>query len=224
MARKKARKNKRTLTAEGKAVQEALQVTWVLKGHLKNVQIAYIRVGALLTQVRDQELFAKLKHPDLEDYAEKRLQLGRSSLYKYLQVYEWVAKFHPEWLKPKSKGSIPDLSDVADLIWIEKELATKGLSPERRTALEDLQKKALEGKLRDGDLAKLRRRGKKGEDVLKAFLSKLRNLRMRGSQLASMPSEVIVHLDAAIEILRNEHAVARCDLDFFRSGQQPAMA
>ena len=32
------------------AVQEALEVTWTLKGHLKNAQIAYIRVGLLLAE------------------------------------------------------------------------------------------------------------------------------------------------------------------------------
>ena len=45
------------------AVQEALEVTWVLKGHLKSLQIAYLRVGALLARVRDQKLYAALKHP-----------------------------------------------------------------------------------------------------------------------------------------------------------------
>jgi hypothetical protein len=64
--------------APREVVQEALQVTWVLKGHLKNAQIGYIRVGALLVQVRDKKLYIALGHADLEDYADKRLQLGCS--------------------------------------------------------------------------------------------------------------------------------------------------
>lgn len=51
-------------------VQEALQITWLLKGGLKNVQIAYIRVCKLLADVRDRKLWAELKHPDIEHYAE----------------------------------------------------------------------------------------------------------------------------------------------------------
>jgi hypothetical protein len=223
MAKRKA-KRKIKLTAEGKAVQEALQVTWVLKGQLKSVQLGYLRVGALLTQVRDKNMFGALKHPDIEDYAEKRLNLGRSSLYKYLQVYDWVVKCHPEWLKPKAKGLIPDLNDVADLIWIENELAAKDLSAEKKAALETLQEKALNGQLRKGELGKVRRTGQKGAEGLKSFLSKLRNLRMRGSQLVGMPPEVVTHLDAAIAILKNEQAVARYGLDFAGIEQNTAMA
>jgi len=37
-------------------VQEAPQVTWLLKGGLNNVQLAYVRVGTLLAQVRDRKL------------------------------------------------------------------------------------------------------------------------------------------------------------------------
>ncbi len=49
-------------------VQEALQVTWLLKGNLKNAQLAYLWVGTLLAQVRDKQLCAALGHTDLEDY------------------------------------------------------------------------------------------------------------------------------------------------------------
>ena len=56
-------------------VQKALQVTWLLKGAIKNEQIAYIRVCLLIEQVRREKLWAELKHPSIEDYAEKRLQL-----------------------------------------------------------------------------------------------------------------------------------------------------
>ena len=187
--------------------QEALEVTWLLKGNLKNAQIAYIRVGILLARVRDEKLYAELKHPDMESYAEERLQLGRTSLYKYLQVHDWMAEFHPQWLEPKPEGFIPELSDAADLIWIEKELTRTDLKPETRTALAGLQKKAMDGRLRAGELDPFRRQQPNAANGLKAYLSKLRLLRMRGAELASMPPEVIAHLDTAIEILKNDHAV-----------------
>ena len=101
------------------AVQEALQVTWLLKGNLKNAQIAYIRIGKLLARVRDRKLYAALKHPDIESYAQERVNLRRTSLYRYLQVYDWIAKFHKDWLEPHPKGFIPDLNDTADLMWME---------------------------------------------------------------------------------------------------------
>ena len=206
---KKAQKEKPPVTA----VQEALEVTWTLKGHLKNVQIAYIRVGELLARVRDRKLYEALKHPDLASYAENRLQLGRSSLYQYLQVYDWIGEFHKEWLEPKPKGFIPDLSDVADLIWIEKELARSDLKPEMRSELVALQKKALAGRLRQTDLDKLRHGAHGSADPLKSFLSRLRFLRMRGSQVESIPDEAIADLDAAIEIVRNALELKRSGID-----------
>jgi hypothetical protein len=190
------------------AVQQALQVTWLLKGHLKSARIAYLRIGALLARVRDEKLYAELKHPDIEDYAEKRLQLGRTSLYKYLEVYDWVSKYYPEWLQPKPKGFIPELYDVADLMWIECELAKKDLSPGRRTALEELRGKALTGNLAQRDIDKTRRSGTRVEDSLKSFVSKLRNLRLRGARLVNMPQEAITHIDAAIEIIANAKTLA----------------
>jgi hypothetical protein len=136
-------------------VQEALQITWRLKGNLKSARIAYLKIGALLVQVRDKKLYAELKHPDMEDYAEKRLQLGRSSLYKYLQVYDWVSKFYPEWLQPKPKGFIPELYDVADLMEIEDRLNGKNLSPQKRAKLQTLKGKALSGELKTAELKEL---------------------------------------------------------------------
>ena len=67
-------------------------------------------------------------------------------------------------------------------------------------------KKALEGKLSEKDLDPFRRRQHDEDDGLRAFLSKLRFLRMRGAELASMPPEVIANLDAAIAVLNNAHA------------------
>src|SRR5437870_924451 len=49
--------------------QRAVQITFVLKGHLKNVQVAYIRVAALLVKVRDERLYRGLGHQTMEQYA-----------------------------------------------------------------------------------------------------------------------------------------------------------
>ena len=76
--------------------------------------------------------------------------------------------------------------------------------PAKRTALEALKKKALEGNLRQGELDSFRRRKRDDEDSTKSFLTKLRNLRMRGNELKTMPPKVISLLDAAIAILKNE--------------------
>ena len=200
---------KKSPAAPQPLVQEALEVTWTLKGHLKNAQIAHIRVGALLATVRDKKFYAELDHADMESYSEVRLRLGRASLYRYLQVYDWIVEFHKEWLLPKPEGFIPDLADCVDLIWIEQELARPDLDPKKRAALEALKKKAYDGVLRKGELDAFRRRGHKGEQGLKSFLSRVRLLRKRGSELAALPSEAISHLDAAIEIIAKALAAKR---------------
>jgi hypothetical protein len=60
------------------------------------------------------------------------------------------------------------------------------------------------------------------EDGLKSFLSKLRLLRNRGSARASMPPEVISHLDAAIEILENAHTLQMAGMDLIGAGKPDA--
>jgi hypothetical protein len=184
-------------------VQEALEVTWLLKGKLKSAQIAYLKIGALLAQVRDNKLFSALKHPNIEDYAQERLSLGRASLYRYVQVYDWVSESHPEWLQPKPKGFIPELTDAGDLMWIEHSLAGGKLAEKARTELEALKAKALEGKLKDGELAEWRRRGGRTSIGLKSFLSKVRLMRRRGSELKNMPAKAISLMDELIKILDN---------------------
>jgi hypothetical protein len=215
---------KRPAVATDPVVQEALQVTWLLKGNLKNVQIAYIRVGKLLARVRDEKLWAALKHVTIEDYAEARLQLGHTSLYRYLRVHDWIVEFHKEWLEPKPKGFIPELADVADLIWIENELAKKDLDPAKRAALEALRQKALEGRLRSHDLDPFRKGKPVGDAGLRAFVSKLRLLRKRGRELATLPPEVLAHLDAAIDLLANANALQTAGMELFDtpSGRRPA--
>ena len=78
--------------------QRAVQITFVLKGHLKNVQVAYIRVAALLAKVRDDKLYRALGHATMDDYAAARLGLQHAQLYRYLAVYDWIREFHRPWL------------------------------------------------------------------------------------------------------------------------------
>lgn len=46
--------------------QRANQITFILKGHLKNVQVSYIRAAAMLAKVRDEKLYAALRHESLD--------------------------------------------------------------------------------------------------------------------------------------------------------------
>ena len=184
-------------------VQEALEVTWVLKGKLKSAQIAYLKIGELLAQVRDRKLFAELKHPSLEDYAQARLSLGRASLYRYLEVYDWARQSHPEWLQPKPKGFIPYFGVANDLMWIEQTLAGNTITKEARAELEVLRARALEGKLRDGELSEWRKKGGRASDGLKSFLSKVRLMRKRGSVLKNMPADAIKLMDELIQVIDN---------------------
>ena len=187
--------------------QIAARLTWQLKGDLKNAQIAYLRVAVKLARVRDEKMYVDLKHEDMEQYAKGELRLNRSSLYNYLRIRAWVSRSHPEWLQPKAKGFIPDLSDVGDLMWIESELARTNLTAARRAILEDLRKKGLAGKLLQSEVRKLRQRENTGEVGLKNLISSLRTARKRAAQLANLPPEAIQHLDAAIEILVNDKAL-----------------
>lgn len=192
--------------------QEALQTTWLLKGNLKNVQLSYLRAGKLLALVREKKMWATLNHPSIEDYAEKRLQLGKTSLYKYLNVYEWTMKNHPEWLQPKPKGFIPDLSDVANLIWIDQELAQKHLSPQKKATLTQLQEKALTGTLQQKEVRSLQSK-KSPASSLQSLASTLLKARTTATRLATTPPEVITHLDAAIALLQHSTTLARCGFD-----------
>jgi hypothetical protein len=204
--RKGVRKNVRAAKSEGAtgdAVQKALQLTWVLNGNLKRAQLMFIRIGTMLAQVRDQKMYVDLKHPDIEDYALQRLRLGRSSLFRYLQIHDWLAAFHKEWLVPSPKGYVPDMAAAGNLMWIEYTLAGKTLTAARRARLEALHKLALDGRLKKADLDAFRRDSHGPGDGLKAFLTNLQRLRSRGAELATLPPEVMPHLDAAIDLLCN---------------------
>lgn len=184
-------------------VQKALETTWVLKGQLKSAQLSYLRIGSMLYEVREKKMDATLKHPSLEDYAEKRLGMRRSALYKYLQVYEWAKEFHPEWLGDKPKGFIPVLNDVADLMWIERKLQEKGLSSQTRSELETLRQEALQGTLKESDLAAWQKKGKRSQKTaLRTLVSQVRTVRRHAAELKEVPPEVLTDLDAAIKILQ----------------------
>src|SRR6266704_2778322 len=100
--------------------QRAVQITFTLKGHLKNVQVAYIRAAA-------------------------RLGLQHAALYRYLEVYDWIREFHRPWLERRPKGFIPQLTDAYALMWIERRLQDPHLGDALRAQLEALRRKALAG-------------------------------------------------------------------------------
>lgn len=213
MAGRKETGRRRTSAAKAEKVktpsQEALELTWVLKGNLKNAQVSYLRIGSLLAQIRDRQLYGALHHDSIEAYAEERLNLGRTSLYRYLQVHDWAAASHPDWLQPKPAGFIPDLSDAGDLMWIEKQLAAKDVAATTRAKLVELQSKALKGQLRQRELDAFRKQAGARTDAVGTFLSKLRTLRRSGLQLKQLPPEAIAKLDAAIEVIVNAMAVQK---------------
>jgi hypothetical protein len=185
--------------------QIASRLTWKLKGELKRLQKSYLRVAEQLVRVRDERLWAAMKnptHPDIEDYAQKRLGLKKTSLYRYLLAYDWVSKNHPAWLKTGCKETIPDMADIIDLIWIDKELKKEDLADKKKEALADLQKKAEAGKLRKGELGKLRKKvNRSSDESLKSVLSELRSLREVVNRLAVKPDGLIADLDHAIGLV-----------------------
>lgn len=207
MAKTTIRRKTAVKSEKQQIVAEALQTTWLLKGKLKSAQLAYLKIGELLVKVRDQKLDAALSHPSLEDYAQKRLNLGKSSLYRYIRVHEWVKVSHPQWLGDKPEGFIPELDDVAGLMWIDKELARKDLTEQDRKALEKLQAKGLAGELRQSDITACRGKGKAAES-LGGYLKKLASLRTRCESVKGMPPEVAGYLDEAIAILKARQQLA----------------
>lgn len=212
MTAKKQKTTKRKVvqkSARQVEVQQALQHTWLLKGQLKTIQMSYLRIGAMLVTVRDEKMYASLGHADIEDYAEKRLNLGQSSLYQYIRVYDWAKAKHPEWLEKHPKGFIPELSDVADLMWIEEKLADPKLAGETRSKLQALRAKALEGKLRQRDLREFRVKSKAGSDPMKVLLSSLNTMRRRCLRLKDIPPEAISKLEDVIEVIQNALAVGK---------------
>lgn len=178
--------------------QIAIQVTFVLKGHLKNASIAYIRAAVLLARVRDEKLWRALRHPTIEDYAQRRLGLRRSALYQYLQIHDWLRDYHPAWLARRPRGFIPELTDVSALIWIEKKLRDPHLSDSLRAELEVLRKKGMSGTLTDEEFRRLRERGRRVVTPLRALLARLRAARRVAARIPETPPAVLAALDNAI--------------------------
>jgi len=178
--------------------QRAAQITFVLKGHLKNVQISYIRAAALLAKVRDEKLYRALKHDSMESYATERLGLQRTSLYRYLQIHDWLRRSHREWLAAHPKGFIPELSDAHSLMWIERQLEHGDLEPKTRTELEALRKKALAGNLSKREIDEFRARGKKRHDTLRALAASLVAFRRRAAAFETLPPGLLADLDSAL--------------------------
>ena len=225
--RKKARvaMKARTLApAASKAeVQKALEFTWALKGHIRAAAKQYLRVAQEMAQARDEKIYAVLKNPTLEDYAEERLGLSERSMYRYLQIYDWVRACHPQWLEPGNKERVPDLAEVPDLIWLEKQLKRRGLDPQTRAKIEEAYKRGLEGRLDSKEVSDLRKRQHKGKESLKSALSILRRDRTRCVELAGMPGEVVAHLDEAIVDLINAMHLERSALALRGWGRYPAI-
>jgi len=83
-----------------------------LKGHIRAAAKQYLHVAQEIARARDERIYAVLKNPTLEDYAEKRLDLSERSMYRYLQIYDWVLERHKQWLQAGNKERIPDLAEV----------------------------------------------------------------------------------------------------------------
>ena len=181
--------------------QRAVQITFVLKGHLKNAQVAYIRVAALLAKVRDERLYRALGHQTMEEYAAARLGLQHSALYHYLQVYDWIRESHPAWLARRPKGFIPELSDAAALMWIERRLRDPRLPAAARAELEALRAKALAGRLTAAEFRAMRARMRGTVAPLRALVARLRALRQAAGRAAGVPPAALDALDGALHHL-----------------------
>ncbi len=183
--------------------QRANQITYFLKGDLKNLQVAYLRAGAKLATIRDEKLYRALGHASLEEYAEKRLGMRRAALYRYLQIYDWAKKAHPGWLAKHPKGFIPELYDAYGLKWFEDRLADEHVDAQTRKELEALRAKALSGKLTQRELDEFRHRGKKRHDTIGAVAASLRASRRRAAAVPGFPPEALRRLDEALDLLKS---------------------
>jgi hypothetical protein len=183
--------------------QRANQITFVLKGDLKNVQISYLRAGSRLAKMRDEKLYRALKYKTIEDYAKEELGLKRSSVFRYLQIYDWVWTSHRGWLAKHPKGFIPELTDAGELMWIEEALENLHLGAETRAALEAMRKKALAGKLTQDEFEEFRRQGEQRHDTLGAIAASLRSIRRRATALGDFPPAALRELDVLLDLLKS---------------------
>jgi hypothetical protein len=182
---------------------EAGRITGQLLGHLKNVQISYLRFAKLLARVRDEKIYEVLKHDDVISYAVEHLALSKASAYRYLQVYDWVKANHPKWLEKKCKERIPELSDALDLMQIEKSLKQTTLTPKKRKALDALKDKALEGELTTGNVAAARKGRRVGAGGIPRMLSYLRSALREGKKYKDTPPDTMALLEKLIGMLES---------------------
>jgi hypothetical protein len=191
------------------AVQAAGKITGDLVCLLQTERKSFLHIGQLLTEVQGKQYFATLKHPSLEDYADKHLGLGKTSLYRYLKVYAWALEHHKEWLDVPLKVRIPDFSSIEGLLWVEQELAKKDLSAGRKKTLEDIQQKALDGKLRRTDLRAVKARTNSTKEGDQNLISATRTLRKRYAQSVSVSAQkALPHFDEIINIMEGDHETA----------------
>ena len=188
--------------------QIANQVTFRLKGDLKNAQIAYIRAAKLLARVRDEKLWQALRFPTIEEYVAKRLQLQRSALYHYLQIHDWLRRFHPSWLAQKPKGFIPDLTEASVLMWIDRYLQEENPPAALRKELEAMRRKALAGTLTDREFRALRDRVRGSVPPLRAMLRRMKSLRRAAAGIPRFPADALAMLDASIRAVEQSLASA----------------
>jgi hypothetical protein len=188
--------------------QRASQITFLLKGHLKNARVAYIRAAVMLARVRDEKLWQALRYPSMADYARDQLRLAEPTLYQYLRVHDWLKKSHPSWLAKRPKGFIPELSDVVSLQWIDQRLDGDSLEADLRKDLEGARRQALAGTLTYREFVALRARARKTLSPLRALLDRTRALRKTASRTARVPAAALAGYDAAIRSLEAAIAAA----------------
>ena len=134
----------------------------------------------------------------LENYAFQRLGLGRSSLYHYLQVHDWLRDYHPASLERRPKGFIPEISDIGILVWIERRLRRPNVAEPLRKELEALRTKALAGKLTEREFREFRDRIRHKTEPLRVLLGRLRSIRRLAVAIPKVPAATIAAIEAAI--------------------------
>ena len=182
-------------------VQLALQVTFFLKGDLKRERKLFILIASKLARIRDEQMWKALKHPSIEDYAQKRLQMERTSLYHYLQIHKWLERDHPAWLGKKPKGFIPGLTGSSALMWIENYLHDKQPTGVVREELESMRRQALRGTLTDKEFRALRRKIRPTVAPLRGALRRMESLRDDADHIDGFPAAARKALEEAIRAI-----------------------
>lgn len=198
------------------AVQAAGKITGDLINNLQNIRKTFLKIGMLLTEVRDRKFYETLHHKDMAEYALKRLDMSKTAMYRYMQVYEWARAKHPEWLDPtKKKKRIPELTQAVGAMWADQELAKENLEPERKATLEKLQKKALARKLTVKELRAAQQRTNKlnpNKGTAK-MLASLRAMRKRGER-DGVSAQLLAAVDSAIRVAEHDLTIETAGLHY----------